>query len=191
MNSRIYGSGRACQRPRTSSGAKCFSCEGALAREIAFLKFLAYTSTFFQNPCCAARGHALAIWHRYAAPRSTALPPLGLRSAAKCAPRRATFISQGQYKINREIHLLRWGGAGLLDEVERSGTFFQASLFGSAGFKSALCLCKLIFFLSVIVALGGASFFSERSPSAARAVERGDKKPRGRGLGQRNFQSCF
>ena len=33
------GSGRACQRPRTSSGAKCFSCEGALAREIAFLKF--------------------------------------------------------------------------------------------------------------------------------------------------------
>ena len=35
------GSGRACQRPRTSSGAKCFSCEGALAREIAFLKFLA------------------------------------------------------------------------------------------------------------------------------------------------------
>ena len=41
MNSRIYGSGRACQRPRTSDGAKCFSCEGALAREIAFLKFLA------------------------------------------------------------------------------------------------------------------------------------------------------
>ena len=24
------GSGRACQRPRTSSDAKCFSCEGAL-----------------------------------------------------------------------------------------------------------------------------------------------------------------
>jgi len=23
--------GRACQRPRTPSGAKCFSCEGALA----------------------------------------------------------------------------------------------------------------------------------------------------------------
>ena len=39
MNGRIDGSGRACQRPRTSSGAKCFSCEGALAREIAFLKF--------------------------------------------------------------------------------------------------------------------------------------------------------
>jgi len=36
------GSGRACQRPRTSSGAKCFSCEGALAREIAFFKFLAF-----------------------------------------------------------------------------------------------------------------------------------------------------
>ena len=34
------GCGRACQRPRTSSGAKCFSCEGALAREIAFLNFL-------------------------------------------------------------------------------------------------------------------------------------------------------
>ena len=41
VNGRIDGSGRACQRPRTSSGAKCFSCEGALAREIAFLKFLA------------------------------------------------------------------------------------------------------------------------------------------------------
>ncbi|MBQ7537261.1 MAG: hypothetical protein IJT14_04045 [Rickettsiales bacterium] len=25
------GSGRACQRPRTSNGAKCFSCAGALA----------------------------------------------------------------------------------------------------------------------------------------------------------------
>ena len=42
MNSRIDGSGRACQRPRTSSGAKCFSCEGALARELAFFKFLAF-----------------------------------------------------------------------------------------------------------------------------------------------------
>ena len=41
VNDRIDGSGRACQRPRTSSGAKCFSCAGALAREIAFLKFLA------------------------------------------------------------------------------------------------------------------------------------------------------
>ena len=39
VNSRIDGSGRACQRPRTSRGAKCFSCEGALAREIAFFKF--------------------------------------------------------------------------------------------------------------------------------------------------------
>ena len=37
------------------------------------------------------------------------------------------------------------------------------------------------------VALGGASFYSERSPSAARAEERGDKKPRGRGHGQRNI----
>jgi len=35
------GSGRACQRPRTSSGAKCFSCEGALARELQIFKFLA------------------------------------------------------------------------------------------------------------------------------------------------------
>ena len=86
------GSGRACQRPRTSSDAKCFSCEGALAKDPQIFKFLAYTATFFQNPYCAARGHALAIWHRYAAPRSTALAPLGLRSAAKCAPRRATLI---------------------------------------------------------------------------------------------------
>ena len=37
--------------------------------------------------CCAARGHALAIWLRLA---PSALAPLGLRSAAKCAPRRAT-----------------------------------------------------------------------------------------------------
>ena len=35
------GSGRACQRPSTSSGAKCFSCEGALVRDTAFFKFLA------------------------------------------------------------------------------------------------------------------------------------------------------
>ena len=39
------GNGRACQRPRTSSVAKCFSCEGALAREIAFFKI-------FGNYCC-------------------------------------------------------------------------------------------------------------------------------------------
>ena len=39
--SEAVGSGRACQRPRTSSDAKRFSCEGALARELAFFKFLA------------------------------------------------------------------------------------------------------------------------------------------------------
>ena len=36
VNGRIDGSGRACQRPRTSSDAKCFSCEGALVRDPAF-----------------------------------------------------------------------------------------------------------------------------------------------------------
>ena len=41
MNSRIDGSGRACQRPRTSSGAKCFSCAGALAKDPQIFKFLA------------------------------------------------------------------------------------------------------------------------------------------------------
>ena len=33
------GSGRACQRPRTSSVAKCFSCEGALAKDPQIFKF--------------------------------------------------------------------------------------------------------------------------------------------------------
>ena len=73
--------------------------------ELLFLKllfsFLGFIATFFQNPCCAARGHALAIWHRCAAPRSTALAALGLRSAAKCAPRRATtFIDNYKFKYN-------------------------------------------------------------------------------------------
>ena len=84
---KAVGSGRACQRPRTSSGAKCFSCEGALAKDPQIFKFLAYIANFFQNPRCAARGHALAMWLRLA---PSALAPLGLRSAAKCAPRRAT-----------------------------------------------------------------------------------------------------
>ena len=35
------GSGRAYQRPRTSSDAKCFSCEGALAQDPQIFKFLA------------------------------------------------------------------------------------------------------------------------------------------------------
>ena len=39
VNGRIDGSGRACQRPRTSSDAKCFSCEGALARDQQIFKF--------------------------------------------------------------------------------------------------------------------------------------------------------
>ena len=34
-------------------------------------------------------------------------------------------------------------------------------------------------FLAINVALGGASFYSERSPSAARAEERGDKNREG------------
>ena len=55
MNGRIGGSGRACQRPRTSSGAKCFSCEGALAREIAFFKFLA----IIKHWRCAGRSEFL------------------------------------------------------------------------------------------------------------------------------------
>ena len=41
MTGRIDCSGRACQRPRTSSGAKCFSCEGALAIDPQIFKFLA------------------------------------------------------------------------------------------------------------------------------------------------------
>ena len=78
------GSGRACQRPRTSSGAKCFSCEGALAKNPQiFIFFEVYTATFFQNPCCAARGHALAVFHLLA---QSALAPLGLRSEKKLAP---------------------------------------------------------------------------------------------------------
>jgi len=39
---------------------------------------------------------------------------------------------------------------------------------------------------SAFVARSGASLADERSPSAARAVERGAAKPRGRGRGQRN-----
>ncbi|MBQ7537303.1 MAG: hypothetical protein IJT14_04270, partial [Rickettsiales bacterium] len=42
--------------------------------------FEVYTATFFQNPCCAARGHALAVWHRYAPPRC-ARRPNALRAA--------------------------------------------------------------------------------------------------------------
>ena len=77
MNSRIDGSGRACQRPRTSSGAKCFSCEGALAREIAFFKFLA----IFGNYCCA---RAQRVWPPSVARRS---------QTARAWPRAAQHIS--------------------------------------------------------------------------------------------------
>ena len=83
----VVGSGRACQRPRTSSDAKCFSCEGALAKDPQIFKFLAYIASFFQNPCCAARGHALAVFHLLAQP---ALAALGLRSEKKLAPPDAT-----------------------------------------------------------------------------------------------------
>ena len=40
--------------------------------------------------CCAARGHALAVWHRLALPS----PLRSDRSAAKLAPRRATKHKQ-------------------------------------------------------------------------------------------------
>ena len=43
---------------------------------------------------------------------------------------------------------------------------------------------KIVVYLGV--AVGGAGLAAERSPSAARAVERGAAKPRGRGLGRRN-----
>ena len=43
---------------------------------------------------------------------------------------------------------------------------------------------KIVVYLGV--AEGGAGLAAERSPSAARAVERGAAKPRGRGLGRRN-----
>ena len=38
----------------------------------------------------------------------------------------------------------------------------------------------------MVLRAGGASLVAERSPSGARAVERGAAKPRGRGRGQRN-----
>ena len=58
---RMDGSGRACQRPRTSSGAKCFSCEGALAQDPQIFKFLAIivalggASFYFERSPSAAR----------------------------------------------------------------------------------------------------------------------------------------
>ena len=45
---------------------------------------------------------------------------------------------------------------------------------------------KIVVYLGV--AGGGAGLAAERSPSAARAVERGAAKPRWRGLGQRNIK---
>ena len=38
---------RACQRPRTSSGAKCFSCEGAFAIDPAFFNFFGKSLKFY------------------------------------------------------------------------------------------------------------------------------------------------
>ncbi len=41
------GCGRACQRPRTSSGANCFSCEGALAKDPQIFNFLKFIQHIF------------------------------------------------------------------------------------------------------------------------------------------------
>ena len=170
MNGRIDGSGRACQRPRTSNGAKCFSCEGALAREIAFLKFLAINVALPEATPSPFGTATLRL-----AP--SALAPLGLRSAAKCAPPLAQHLFlKSQYKINREIHLLRWAERACW--TKWSVVFFQASLFGGAGFKSALCLRKLIFFLSIIIALGGAGLLDEVERSGTRRVQTARAWPR-------------
>ena len=40
--------------------------QGLWRKDPQIFKFLAYIATFFQNPCCAARGHALAVWLRLA-----------------------------------------------------------------------------------------------------------------------------
>ena len=78
--------------------------------KLLFLKllfsFLLFIASFVQNPCCAARGHALAVWLRLA---PSALAALGLHSAAKCAPRRATFfsaISKSKTKSKTKIFCL-------------------------------------------------------------------------------------
>ena len=58
------------------------------------------------NFCCAARGHALAVCILLLAPCRFYAPT---RSSHKRATHRTTFISQNQYKISREINLLRQG----------------------------------------------------------------------------------
>ena len=58
-----------------------FRAQGLWRKDPQIFKFFAYIATFFQNPCCAARGHALAVWHRYAPPRC-ARRPNALRACA-------------------------------------------------------------------------------------------------------------
>ena len=57
-----------------------------------FLLIYLMTKKFVANEifCCAARGHALAIWHRYAPPRSARWPN-ALRAAQQNL---LTFILQ-------------------------------------------------------------------------------------------------
>ena len=59
-----------------------FRAKGLWRKDLQFFNFFdVYTAIFFQNPCCAARGHALAVWHRYAPPRY-ARRPNALRAGA-------------------------------------------------------------------------------------------------------------
>ena len=67
--------------------AKCFSCEGALAQNPQIFKFFdVYTATFFQNPCCAARGHAIAVCISLLAPLARSNPTQSV-GQTRSAPR--------------------------------------------------------------------------------------------------------
>ena len=51
-----------------------FRAKGLWRKDPQFFKFFdVYTANFFQNPCCAARGHALAVWLRLVPRRPNAL----------------------------------------------------------------------------------------------------------------------
>ena len=90
----VVSSGRACQRPRTSSGAKCFSCAGALAKNPQIFKFFeVYTETFFKTRVALPEATPSPFGTATLRLAPSALTALGLRSAAKRAPRCATFFT--------------------------------------------------------------------------------------------------
>ena len=121
----VVGSSRACQRPRTSSMATCFACEGASTKDLQIFNFFEIYTKIFLKPvlrCPRPRPRRLAPL------RCPSLATLARRPNALRAAQPIITYSQPQHDKMHEASSHHRLLIGTLDATELQGKTLDNSL---------------------------------------------------------------